>query len=245
MSMTKKTVVITGASSGIGLALTKAYLDRGFNVVGNARSIERLKAAHRETGQAENFLAVEGDIGQPDTAKRIFAEAIKRFDRVDVLVNNAGIFNAKSFVDYTPAELDALINTNLRGFVYTSQQAAAHMIPRKQGHIISITASIASQPLQNVPAVIPILIKGGINHATKALALELALHNIKVTAVAPGIIDTPLYTQDMHGFLKTLQPVGRLGTAKEVVDAVLYLSEAEFTTGIVLPVDGGMSAGRW
>ncbi len=119
------------------------------------------------------------------------------------------------------------------------------MVPRKSGHIINITASIASQPLHNVPASLPILIKGGINQATKALALELAPHNIKVSAVAPGIIDTPLYRQEMHGFLNTLQPAGRIGTTREIADAVLYLTRAEFTTGIVLPVDGGMTSGRF
>jgi NAD(P)-dependent dehydrogenase (short-subunit alcohol dehydrogenase family) len=119
------------------------------------------------------------------------------------------------------------------------------MVARKTGHIISITASIALQPNQSVPAVLPVLVKGGINQATKALALELAAHNVQVTAVAPGIVDTPLYTKDMHGFLNTLQPVGRIGTTQEIVDAVLYLSDSSFTTGIVLPVDGGMSSGKW
>jgi NAD(P)-dependent dehydrogenase (short-subunit alcohol dehydrogenase family) len=243
--MNQNTVALTGASSGIGLALAKAYLEAGFNVVGNGRRRERLEIAHRELGSPENFLIVEGDIGQPETAQRLFAAAIERFGRVHVLVNNAGIFNAKPFTEYSPAELNALVATNLNGFVYASQQAARHMIPNKGGHIISITASIALQPLANVPAVVPILIKGGLNQATKALALELAPHNVKVSAVAPGIIDTPLYSKDMHGFLNTLQPLGHMGTTRDIVDAVLYLTRAEFTTGVVLPVDGGMSSGRF
>ena len=243
--MNKRTVVVTGASSGIGLALARAYLEEGFNVVGNGRQRARLEIAYQELGSPENFLAVEGDIGQPETAERLFKAAVQRFGRVHVLVNNAGIFNAKPFVEYSPAELNALVSTNLNGFVYASQQAARHMISNKGGHIINITASIALQPLGNVPAVVPILIKGGLNQATKALALELAPHNVKVSAVAPGIVDTPLYSKDMHGFLNTLQPLGHMGTTRDIVDAVLYLTRAEFTTGVVLPVDGGMSSGRF
>jgi NAD(P)-dependent dehydrogenase (short-subunit alcohol dehydrogenase family) len=244
MIMSKKTAVITGASSGIGFALAKMFLAKGFNVVGNARTLARLTAAHRELGSPANWLAVEGDIGQPATAERLFGQAVERFGQVDVLVNNAGIFQVKPFTEVTPEDVEALVSTNLRGFVYASQAAAKHMIPRKQGSIISVTASIAAQPNAKVPAALPILIKGGINHATKALALELAPHNITVTAVAPGIIDTPLYTRDMHDFLKGLQPVPRLGRTEEVAEAVWYLANANFTTGTVLTVDGGMAAGR-
>lgn len=242
---THRTVVITGASSGIGLGLAAAYLRRGFNVVGNARTAERLQAARQALGNPANFLAVPGDIGQPYTARHLFEQAIARFGQVDILVNNAGIFDPKPVTEYQPADIDALVSTNLKGFFYATQQAVAHMTPRRQGHIVSITASIASQPNSQVPASLPILIKGGINHATKALALELAPHNIKVSAVAPGIVDTPLYQPEMHGFLNTLQPAGRIGTVQEIADAVLYLTDAEFTTGVVLPVDGGMGAGKW
>jgi NAD(P)-dependent dehydrogenase (short-subunit alcohol dehydrogenase family) len=240
-----RTVVITGASSGIGLELARMYIERGFNVVGNARTLARLQAAHRALGSPERFEMVEGDVGRPTTATTVFARALGRFGQVDVLVNNAGIFNAKPFVDYSREDLDALVATNLCGFVYFSQAAAAHMIARRQGHILSVTASIALQPIGSVPAALPILIKGGINQATKALALELAPYNIKVSAVAPGIIDTPLYTKDKHGFLTTLQPVARVGTTREIAEAVRYLTDAEYTTGVVLPVDGGMTAGKW
>jgi NAD(P)-dependent dehydrogenase (short-subunit alcohol dehydrogenase family) len=243
--MGQKTVVITGASSGIGFALAKAYLEAGFSVVGNARGLDRLESARRELGSPASFLLVAGDIGQAETAKRLFDAAIQRFGRVHVLINNAGIFIAKPFVDYSPAELDALVSTNLKGFVYASQEAARHMKQHGGGHIITITASIALQPLGTVPAALPILVKGGLNQATKALALELAPHNIKVSAVAPGIVDTPLYAKSMHDFLKTLQPLGRIGTTQEIADAVRYLSDSEFTTGVVLPVDGGMSSGRF
>ncbi|MET3913832.1 NAD(P)-dependent dehydrogenase (short-subunit alcohol dehydrogenase family) [Variovorax sp. OAS795] len=242
---TPATVVITGASSGIGLGLAQAYLERGFNVVANARTDERLAAAARQLGNPERFLGVAGDIGRRDTAQQLIDRAVERFGQVDVLVNNAGIFNAKPFVDYTEEELDHLVATNLKGFVYASQAAARHMVARRQGHIVNITASIALQPNQQVPALLPVLIKGGINAATRALALELAPHNVKVNAVAPGIVDTPLYTPEQHGFLNGLSPAGRIATVREIADAVLYLTSADFTTGVVLPVDGGMSTGKW
>lgn len=241
----KKTIVITGVSSGIGLALARAYLELGWNVVGNARTSERLDRARRELDAPANFLTVPGDIGERATSRALFAAAIEHFGGADVLVNNAGIFLAKPFVDYSPADLASLVSTNLVGFVHASQEAASHMQVRKAGHIINVTASIALQPQAQVPAVLPILIKGGLNAATRALALELAPHGVKVSAVAPGIIDTPLYTPDMHEFLRTLQPLGHIGSVRDVVQAVLYLSQAEFTTGVVLPVDGGMAAGRY
>ena len=239
-----KTVIVTGASSGIGLGLAEACLKRGFNVVANARTRERLKKAADHLGAPENFLPVAGDIGLKSTAEKIVQEAVAKFGQVDILINNAGIFNAKPFADYSPEDLDNLINTNLKGFFYISQLASTQMAKQGQGHIINITAAIAMQPNVNVPASIPILIKGGLNSVTKALALEFASKNIKVNAVAPGIIDTPLYTPDMHQFLNTMQPVGRMGRVKDVVDAVMYLTDAEFTTGVVLTVDGGMTAGK-
>ena len=240
-----KTVIVTGASSGIGFAIARSMLERGENVVGNARTIERLESAANRFGRPDRFLAVAGDVADPATAKRLFAEAIGRFGQVDVLVNNAGIFIAKAFTEYSTEDLDALIGTNLKGFFHVTQEAARHMTARKQGHIVNITAGIAQQPNAAVPALLPILIKGGLNHATRALALELAPHNVQVNAVAPGIVDTPLYTSDMHGFLATLQPAGRIGRPQDIADAVLYLIDSNFTTGIVLPVDGGMSAGHW
>jgi NAD(P)-dependent dehydrogenase (short-subunit alcohol dehydrogenase family) len=240
-----KTVVITGASSGIGLALAQAYLALGDNVVGNARTPERLQAAAQKLGSPLNFLQVAGDIAKPETAQALFAKAQARFGKVDILINNAGIFSVKPFGQWTADDIDALVNTNLKGFIYPSQAAAQHMSANRSGHIISITASIAMQALSTVPATLPILIKGGINAATQALALELAAHNVMVSAVAPGIIDTPLHTPESHGFLAGLNPLARMGSVQEIVDAVMYLGNANFATGVVLPVDGGASAGRW
>ncbi|OON62753.1 3-oxoacyl-ACP reductase [Massilia sp. KIM] len=245
MDAAARTVVITGASSGIGLALAKAYLERGFNVVGNARTVERLEQAKEQLGNPDNFYGVAGDIAEADTAEAIFTVAKARFGKVDILINNAGIFNAKPFHTYTPEEVERLADTNLKGFFYPSQQAAAHMSANKGGHIVNITASVSIQPNAQVPAVLPVLVKGGLNSATRALALELAPHNVKVTAVAPGIIDTPLHDPGAREFLQGLQPTGRIGRVEDIVDAVLYLTDASFTTGIVLSVDGGATAGTW
>ncbi|MDP9995963.1 NAD(P)-dependent dehydrogenase (short-subunit alcohol dehydrogenase family) [Variovorax boronicumulans] len=244
-STSPSTVVITGASSGIGLGLAAAYLERGFNVVANARTDERLAAAAKQLGNPDRFLGVAGDIALRATAEQLIDRAVARFGHVDVLINNAGIFNAKPFVDYTEEELDQLVATNLKGFVYASQAAAKHMIPRRKGHIVNITAGIALQPNLKVPALVPVLVKGGINAATRALALELSPHNIQVNAVAPGIVDTPMHPAENHGFLSSLAPAGRIATVREIADAVLYLTGAGFTSGVVLAVDGGASAGTW
>lgn len=245
MSKQPKTIIVTGASSGIGLAIARAYLERGDNVVGNARSAERLAQAARQLGNPPRFLGVAGDIGHPDTARALFDRATQAFGKVDVLVNNAGIFIAKPLGQYTPDDADALFGTNLKGFFYPSQQAASHMAAHGGGHIVNITASIALQPQQQVPALLPVLVKGGLNQATQALALELAPHNIRVNAVAPGIIETPMHDGGDTDFLDRLSPSGRRGHTSDVVDAVLYLTDSSFTSGAIVPVDGGAAAGRW
>ena len=240
-----RTVVITGASSGIGFGLAKAFLAQGFNVVGNARSAERLEQARAQLGNPAGFVGVAGDIARPQTARQLIDAGIEAFGQVDVLVNNAGFFLPKPFLDYTPEDIDSLLETNLKGVVYASQAAATHMIERRQGQIITITAAIALQANIDVPAALPVLIKGGLNQVTRALALELSPHNIQVNAVAPGIIETPMHDPATHDFLKGLQPAGRIGQVEDIADAVLYLAGASFTTGVVLPVDGGMSSGKW
>ncbi len=240
--MDTKTAIVTGASSGIGLALARALLDRGYAVIGNARTLSRLKEASDALGSPERFVPVDGDIGRPEVGKRLFEVALDRFGHVDVLVNNAGVFIAKPTTDY---DVEQMIGTNLKGFVYPSQQAARHMAERGSGSIINITASLASLPQAAVPALLAVLIKGGIDHATRALALELAPKGVRVNAIAPGVIDTPMHTPATHEFLKTLSPMKRIGTVGEVVAAALHLLDAEFTTGVVLPVDGGAATGRW
>ena len=240
-----KTVIITGASSGIGLGLVKAFLGRGYNVVGNARSPSGLDAAAAELGHPAGFIGVAGDIADPATSTALISQAVAAFGAVDGLVNNAGFFLPKPFVEYSPQDLNALLDTNLKGLVYASQAAAAHMIGRQQGFIINISATVALQPNIQVPAALPVLIKGGVNQMTRALALELSPHNIKVNAVAPGIIDTPMHDPAHREFLDNLAPAGRVGTVEEIAEAVLYLAGADFTTGAILPVDGGMSTGKW
>ena len=242
-----KTVIVTGASSGIGFGIAEAYLKRGYNVVGNARSMDGLKEAAERLGHPHNFVSVAGDIADPATAKALFARGVEAFGKVDILINNAGIFLAKPVTDYTEDDVTAIVNTNLLGFFYPSQAAAEHMSANGSGHIVTITASLAIQPTAKVPALLPILIKGGLNHATRGLALELAGANVKVNAVAPGIISTPMHGTDdgTQNFLKGLSPSGRTGVVQDIADAVLYLTESSFTSGAILPVDGGATAGTW
>ncbi|SDF58863.1 MULTISPECIES: SDR family NAD(P)-dependent oxidoreductase [unclassified Duganella] len=242
-----KTVIVTGASSGIGFAVAEAYLKRGYNVVGNARTIERLKEAADKLGNPSNFVLVPGDIAKAATAKALFARAVEAFGKVDILINNAGIFIAKPVTDYTEDDLEQLLDTNLKGVFFPSQEAAAHMGANKSGHIVNITASIAMQPNVKVPALLPVLIKGGLNHATRGLAIELAASNVKVNAVAPGIIATPMHSQDeaTQSFFRTLAPSGTTGVTDDIVNAVMYLTESSFTSGTILPVDGGATAGTW
>src|SRR5712664_1008614 len=241
--MDTKTAIVTGASSGIGLALTQAFLDRGYVVIGNARTQSRLKKAQGALGSPDRFVPVEGDIGRPQVGKRLFDVALERFGHV--LVNNAGVFIAKPTANYAVDDVEQMISTNLKGFFYPSQQAARHMAECGSGWIINITASLASQPQADTPALLAVLIKGGIDRATRALALELAPQGVRVNAIAPGIVDTPMHDPATHEFLKTLSPMKRIGTAAEIVGAALYLVDAEFTTGVVLPVDGGATTGRW
>jgi NAD(P)-dependent dehydrogenase (short-subunit alcohol dehydrogenase family) len=243
--MDTRTAIVTGASSGIGLALARAFLDRGYAVIGTARTLSRLKKASEALGSTDRFVPLEGDIGRPEVAKRLFEVALDRFGHVDVLVNNAGVFIAKPTADYSIDDVEQVISTNLKGFFYPSQQAARYMAKRGSGSIINITASLAIQPQAAAPALLAVLSKGGIDRATRALALELAPKGVRVNAIAPGIIATPMHEPATHESLKTLSPMKRIGTAEQVVEAALYLVDAEFTTGVVLPVDGGAAAGRW
>jgi NAD(P)-dependent dehydrogenase (short-subunit alcohol dehydrogenase family) len=240
-----KTAIVTGASSGLGFAIAKAFLDLGYNVVGNARTQERLDAAAAELGNPDRFLGVAGDISLPETAERLLDHALEAFGKVDVLVNNAGIFVARDFIDFTQAEIDAVIDTNLRGFIYPTQVVARHMVSRKEGSIVNVTASVAMQPDRNVPGTMAVLTKGGLNAVTRGLSIELSRHNVRVNAVAPGVIDTPMHSPETHEFLSGLNPAGRLGTPEEIAEAVVYLAQASFINGVVLPVDGGGTAGRW
>lgn len=242
-----KTVIVTGASSGIGLAIAEAYLKRGDNVVGNARTLARLRDAAASIGDPSNFLLVEGNIGERATAQTLFSRAIEAFGRVDILVANAGVFIGKPTVDLTDDDVDAIVSTNIKGFVFPAQEAARHMTANGSGHIISIGACIAMQPQAKLPALLTALSKGGLNHAVRALALELAPTGVQVNGVAPGVIATPMFPDDEQtwAFLRTFAPTGKTGVPQDVVDAVLYLTGSSYVTGSILTVDGGSTAGVW
>jgi NAD(P)-dependent dehydrogenase (short-subunit alcohol dehydrogenase family) len=236
-----RTVVVTGASRGIGLALAQAFERRGDNVVANSRRI----SASGTLPAGDRLALVDGDIARPETARRVVATARERFGGVDLLVNNAGIFLAKPFVEHTSADFEALVATNLAGFFHVTREALGLMRPRGAGHVVTITTSLASQPIAGVPSAVSVLTKAGLNAATKALAIEHAGEGIRFNAVAPGVVDTPMHAPENHATLKRLHPIERLGTVSEVVDAILYLDGAAFVTGEVLHVDGGAHAGKW
>ena len=236
MNQDKKVAIVTGASQGIGAALVKAYRDRDYRVVAVSRSIEQ--------GSDPDILAVAGDIGQAATAERVVQEALKRFGRIDSLVNNAGIFIAKPFTDYSEADFAAKVSTNLAGFFYITQRAVAEMLKSGHGHVVSITTSLTDNPTAAVPTALANLTKGGLNSVTKELAIEFAARGIRFNAVSPGVIKTPMHTPETHDFLNKLHPMGRMGEIKDIVDAVLYLESAGFVTGEILHVDGGQSAGH-
>lgn len=237
----KQTVVITGASSGIGLGLTKGFLAAGFNVVANSR---RLTAAGT-LAATDSLLLVDGDIGEPSTASKLISAAGQRFGKIDILINNAGIFVPKPFVDYTVDDFQRVVSTNLAGFFYVSQEAIRHMEKNGGGQIINITTTLAQQPVAGVTAALTNLTKGGLNSVTRALAIEYATKGIRVNAIAPGIVDTPMHNPENHEALKQLHPIPRLATVQEIVDAALFLVRAEFITGEVVHVDGGAHAGKW
>ena len=236
MSNEQKVAVITGASQGIGASLVKAYRDCNFRVVATSRSIKQ--------SSDQDVLAVPGDIGDPATAERVVKEAISRFGRVDTLVNNAGVFIAKPFTDYTAEDFALKIATNVAGFFYVTQRVAAEMLKQGSGHIVSITTSLTDHAVAGVPTVLANLTKGGINSATKALAIEYAAKGIRVNAVSPGVMKTPMHAPETHEFLAALHPVKRMGEIRDIVEAILYLESAGFVTGEILHVDGGQSAGH-
>jgi NAD(P)-dependent dehydrogenase (short-subunit alcohol dehydrogenase family) len=240
MGSEQKVAIVTGASQGIGAGLVKAYRGIGYGVVANSRSID-----------ASDFLddpgisTVAGDIASAETADRIFNAAIERFGRIDTLVNNAGVFVARPFIDYTAADLAMASAVNLHGFFHISQKAAAWMLKAGSGHIVNVTASLADQPIASVSAALTALTKGGLNAVTRSLAIEFAAKGIRVNAVAPGVIKTPMHPQQAYPFLAGLHPVGRMGETHDIVEAVLFLEKASFVTGEILHVDGGANAGHW
>jgi len=241
MAHAGKTAIVTGASQGIGAGLVEAFLKRGYNVVANSRHVTKANPFPASA----NLALVEGDIGDPGTAAKIVDTAVSRFGRIDVLVNNAGIFIPKVFTDYTTEDFDALVSTTLAGFLYVSQLAVKQMLRQKSGNIVNVSTTLVDQPVAGVGAAVQIMLKGALNAVTRALAIEYAKDGIRVNTIAPGAINTPMHKPETHEFLKAMHPVARMGEIKEVVDAVLFLTDATFTTGEILHVDGGAHAGKW
>lgn len=236
MSSHQKVALVTGASQGIGAGLVKGFRDRGYRVIATSRSIK--------ASDDPDILTVAGDIGSADTAQRIISQGLERFGRIDSLVNNAGIFIAKPFTQYTQADFLLKIATNVAGFFHITQAAVEVMERSGSGHVVSITTSLADHANVNVPSVLASLTKGGLNSATRSLAIEYAAKGIRFNAVSPGIIKTPLHPPQTHAAMSALHPLGRMGEIREVVEAVLYLESASFVTGEILHVDGGQSAGH-
>ena len=234
-----KTAIITGASRGIGAGLVKAFLKQGYNVVATSRNVSQQLIA------SPALVLIDGDIGKPETAAKVVEAAIKNFGRIDVLVSNAGIFFTKPFTEFSITDFNALVSTNLLGFLYITQLAVKQMLKQKSGSVVSITAALADQPILGINGSVPMITKGGLNAIIRSLAIEYAKQGIRFNAVAPGVVDTPMHKDNPRDFLKTLQPMGSISDVKDVADAVLYLAQAGQVTGEVLHVDGGAHAGRW
>jgi NAD(P)-dependent dehydrogenase (short-subunit alcohol dehydrogenase family) len=236
----KPVAIVTGASSGIGLGITRALLDRGYRVAGTSRSITK----SQELQPSPDLVLVDGDAGRKETAVVVTETAVKHFGRIDLLVNNAGIFIAKAFTDYTEEDYNLVMNTNVASFFYMTQQVIPQMKKQKSGHVVSISATLADQPSASVAALTAVLSKSTMPAASKALALEYAAHNIRFNTVSPGIINTPMHAGDNHEMLAKFHPLARMGEIPDIVGAVLYLQEATFVTGENIHVDGGVHAGR-
>ncbi|MET0706829.1 MAG: SDR family oxidoreductase [Tardiphaga sp.] len=239
MNSEHKVVVITGASKGIGVSLVQAFRGIGYGVVANARAITT-----SEVAGDRDVVAVDGDIAIPATADRIVDAAMARFGRIDTLINNAGILITRQFVDYSAADFASVIAVNLAGFFHLTQRVARVMLEARYGHIINMTAFISEYPVASVPTTLTALTKGGLHAVTRSLAMEYATRGIRVNAISPGSVRTPMHAPEIHEFLAGLQPMGRMGEGREIADAALYLERAGFVTGEILHVDGGATAGR-
>ena len=231
-----KVAVVTGASQGIGAALVQGFRGRDYRVIAVSRSI-------KPSGDA-NVVSIQGDVADPKTADLVFKEAVDRFGRVDTLVNNAGMFMAKPFTVYSDDDYAAFIGTNVSGFFYMTRRAVDAMLKKGSGHVVTISTSLVDQPMTSVPAVLASLTKGALNAATKSLAIEYAGSGVRVNAVSPGIIKTPMHPPEAHSALAKLHPMGRMGETSDIVYGVMYLESAHFVTGEVLHVDGGQAAGH-
>jgi len=242
MTHARKTAIITGGSQGIGAGLVKAFLDRGYNVAANSRNITTSGAIEA----SERLALVDGNIAEAATAAKIAEVATGRFGSIDALINNAGIYFSKPFTEYTADDLRSLVAVNIEGFLFISQLAIRQMLTQGTGgSIVNITSTMVGHPIAGIHASVAMITKGGLEAVTRSLAMEYAKEGIRVNAVAPGIVDTPMHKGDPQDFLRTLQPMGRISAVKDIVDAIMYLTEACQVTGEVLHVDGGAHVGRW
>jgi NAD(P)-dependent dehydrogenase (short-subunit alcohol dehydrogenase family) len=235
----RKTAIVTGAKQGIGAGLVEGFLKKGYNVVATSRNVTQSWTA------STALVLVDGDIGSQETAVSAVDAATTHFGTVDVLVNNAGIFRTKPFTEFTTDDFNALVSTNLLGFLYITQLAVKQMLKQKSGSVVNISAALVDQPVAGVDASVSMITKGGLNAVTRSLAIEYAKNGIRFNAVAPGVVDSTMHKDDPKDVLRTFQPMGKIVEVKDVVDAVLFLAEADQVTGEILRVDGGAHAGRW
>ena len=236
------TIIVTGASQGIGAGVAQAFLEHGYNVVANSRHITS-SGTFRES---DKLALVAGNIGEIAVAARVVETAATKFGSIDALVNNAGIFFGKPFTEFTPEDFELLSTVNMKGFLYITQASVKQMLKQKKGgSVVSITASSVVNPIAGVLASVPMITKGGVEAITRSLAIEYAKEHIRFNAVAPGIVDTPMHANSSKDFLKTLSPMGTISSVSDIVDAVVYLTEAREVSGEVLHVDGGAHQGRW
>jgi NAD(P)-dependent dehydrogenase (short-subunit alcohol dehydrogenase family) len=242
MPANRKTVIVTGASQGIGAGAVQAFLARDYDVVGTARSATKSK----NLSASDHLALIDGDVGQLGTAQKVAELAIKKFGSIDAVVANAGIFLVKPFTEYTPDDFRALVSTNLAGFIYVTQLAVKQMqIQKSGGSVVSISAALVDNPIAGVTASVSMITKGGLNAITRSLAMEYAKEHIRFNAVAPGAVDSPLHAEDSEDSLKTLSPMGTISSVEDIASAVVYLTEARQITGEVLHVDGGAHIGKW
>jgi NAD(P)-dependent dehydrogenase (short-subunit alcohol dehydrogenase family) len=241
-ALKKQVAIVTGASSGIGLGITRALLEHGYGVVANSRTISKSK----DLKPSVDLLPVDGDISKKETAIKVVDAAVKHFGRIDLLVNNAGIYMPKPFTEYTPEDFEMLIGTNIAGYFFVTQQAVAQMRKQKSGHIVSISSVLTDQPLAGAPISLAVITKSTIPAFSRALAMEYVADGIRANAISPGVVDTPMHAHDDHEILKKLNPVGRLVQVSEIVDALLYLQSAPMVNGENIRIDGGAHAGaKW
>jgi NAD(P)-dependent dehydrogenase (short-subunit alcohol dehydrogenase family) len=238
----KQVAIVTGASSGIGLGITQALLQHGYRIVANSTDISKSK----DLKPSSDLILVDGNIGKMDLAIKVADAAIKHFDRIDLLVNNVGIYMPKPFTDYTPADFDLMIGTNVAGYFFITQRVVAQMRKQKSGHIVGISTVLVDQPLAGATISLPVLTKSTIPAFNRALAMEFVADGIRANTISPSVVDTPMHANDDHEILKKLQPIPQLVQISEIVDALLYLQSAPMVNGENIRIDGGAHAGaKW